>query len=42
MAGRHFGAQPTLLICALVIFVVGLGALRTKTRIDFSLPALGR
>jgi MFS family permease len=39
-AGRHFGAQLTLLVCALAIFVVALGALRTKARIDFSLPVL--
>ncbi len=40
-AGRHFGAQLTLLVCALATFVVALGALRTKARIDFSLPVLG-
>lgn len=39
-AGRHFGAQSTLLACAGVILLVALIALGVHRRIDFSLPVV--
>jgi len=38
-AARHIGAQPTLLICAGAIFIMGVVAWQSRRRISFALPA---